>query len=99
MARKSMIEKNNERKVLAVKFRARREALKVQIKDPNLGLKDKVKLIQKLDNLPRDSSEVRYRNRCSLTGRPRGFNRKLGICRIKMRELVEFIPGFKKASW
>ncbi len=54
-----------------------------------------------LDKLPKDSSAVRIRNRCQLTGRPRGYIRKFGLCRVKFREMASYgmIPGVRKASW
>ena len=83
------------------KFRNRRFALKKQIKNKNLTLEERIKFQSKLNDLPRDSSRVRIRNRCKITGRARGFYRKFGLSRIKIRELSMngALPGVTKASW
>lgn len=99
MSKKSVLERNCKRKILSERFAAKRAILKQKIKDPNLNIKEKTLLIQKLDNLPVDSSSVRIRNRCFVTGRPRGFYRKFGVSRIILRQYVHYIPGLKKASW
>ncbi|WP_342262152.1 30S ribosomal protein S14 [Alphaproteobacteria bacterium endosymbiont of Tiliacea citrago] len=99
MAKKSVLERNSKRKILGERFALKRQELKNKIKDPSLNIKEKLLLIQKLDNLPVDSSKVRYRNRCAITGRGRGFYNKFGVSRIMMREFIHFIPGLKKASW
>jgi len=99
MCKTSVTNRNEKRKLLAERHFLKRKELKEKIADPNISFVEKIALIQKLDNMPVDSSAVRYRNRCNLTGRPRGYDRKLGICRIKMRELIQQIPGMKKASW
>lgn len=99
MSKKSVLERNLKRKILSERFSLKRLELKNQIKDPSISLKEKIKIIQKLDNMPIDSSKVRYRNRCSLTGRGRGFYNKFGVSRIMLREKAQYIPGFKKASW
>ena len=83
------------------KFKNRRLALKKQIKNKNLSLEERTKLQSKLNDLPRDSSRVRVRNRCKITGRARGVYRKFGLSRIKIRELSMSgaLPGVTKASW
>ena len=83
------------------KFKNRRLALKKQIKNKNLSLEERIKLQSKLNDLPRDSSRVRVRNRCKITGRARGVYRKFGLSRIKIRELSMSgaLPGVTKASW
>ena len=83
------------------KFKSRRLALKKQIKNKNLSLEERIKLQSKLNDLPRDSSRVRIRNRCKITGRARGVYRKFGLSRIKIRELSMSgaLPGVTKASW
>ena len=83
------------------KFCNRRFALKKQIKNKNLTLEERIKFQSKLNDLPRDSSKVRIRNRCRITGRARGVYRKFGLSRIKIRELSMSgaLPGVTKASW
>ena len=83
------------------KFSNRRFVLKKQIKNKNLTLEERIKIQSKLNDLPRDSSRVRIRNRCKITGRARGVYRKFGLSRIKIRELSMdgSLPGVTKASW
>ena len=83
------------------KFSNRRFALKKQIKNKNLTLEERIKFQSKLNDLPRDSSKIRVRNRCELTGRTRGVYRKFGLSRIKIRELSMSgaLPGVVKSSW
>ena len=101
MAKTSSIQKNLKRIRLAKRFNAKRNALKKIIKNKNLTLKERFKAQQKLSKLPRNSSRVRVRNRCQITGRPHGVYRKLKISRIALRELASFgkIPGMTKSSW
>ncbi|PPR46850.1 MAG: 30S ribosomal protein S14 [Alphaproteobacteria bacterium MarineAlpha5_Bin9] len=101
MARKILIQKNNKRIFLSNKYKNLRKNLKNKIKDKNLSLEDRIKLQNKLNDLPRDSSRTRVRNRCQITGRPRAVYRKFGLSRIKIRELSMSgsLPGVVKASW
>ncbi len=101
MAKRSMIERENKRAKLVIRFAEKRATLKKMIKDPALSFTDKMDAIHKLQSLPRDSSPVRKRNRCNITGRPHGFYRKFGISRNKLREHTMFgnVPGLSKASW
>ena len=101
MAKKSSIEKNNRRKRLVVKFKDERAMLKARVKDQSISLQDRLEAQAKLDKLPRDSSPVRVRNRCELTGRPRGYMGIFKLSRIKFRKLAlhGLLPGVKKASW
>ena len=101
MAKKSVIARNEKRKRLVEKYRERRDALRKIMKDPNASFEEKMEAMRKLQKLPRDSAPVRVRNRCALTGRPRGYIRMFGICRNQFRELAlqGKIPGVKKASW
>ena len=71
------------------------------IKDPKTSIDDKRLAYMKIEKLPRDANPIRVRNRCNLTGRPRGFYRRFGLSRIALRELVlkGRVPGVKKASW
>ena len=101
MAKKSSVLRNEKRKKLVQKFSARRAELKLAI--VNLTLEDDARraAVLALQKLPRDSSPVRVRNRCYLTGRSRGFYRKFGLGRNKLRELIMRgdVPGVVKASW
>ncbi|MCL4126210.1 UNVERIFIED_CONTAM: hypothetical protein GTU68_046742 [Idotea baltica] len=89
MAKKSAVEKNNDRRKLVDKYAAKRAALKAKTRD------------LKLAELPRNSSKTRVRNRCEVSGRPRGFYRKLKMSRIALRELGSAgkVPGLVKSSW
>jgi small subunit ribosomal protein S14 len=101
MAKTSAIEKNNKRKRLVRKYAAKRAALKAIIVDQNLLPEERFNARIKLAGLPRDSSPVRVRLRCELTGRPRGNYRKFRLSRIALRELASIgqIPGMVKSSW
>ena len=101
MAKKSSIQKNLKRKLMVTKYKKRRLALKNKIKNKNLILEERIKLQSKLNDLPKDSSRIRVRNRCEITGSARGFYRKFGLSRIKLRELSMSgaLPGVIKASW
>jgi small subunit ribosomal protein S14 len=101
MAKKSAVLKNRRRAGLAQKYKAKREALKAMAEDMSLSPEERFRARLKLAKLPRNSSEVRIRNRCELTGRPRGYYRKFRMSRIALRELASAgqIPGVVKASW
>ena len=101
MAKQSSIQKNLNRKNIVSKFKNRRDALKKKIMQKNLNMEERFKLQSKLNDLPRDSSTARIRNRCELTGRTRGVYRKFGLSRIKLRELsmAGSLPGVVKSSW
>lgn len=101
MARKSSIEKNDKRKKLAEHSFKKRKALKEKIYDKKVSLDERFEAIMKLSKMPRNTALTRVRNRCALTGRPRGFYRKLGLSRNKIRELfgAGMLPGVIKASW
>lgn len=101
MAKKSSIEKNQHRRQLVDRFAARRAELNKIIKDRSRPPEERFEATLLLAKLPRNSSRVRVRNRCSLTGRPRGNYRKFGLSRIALREMGSFgqIPGLVKASW
>jgi small subunit ribosomal protein S14 len=101
MAKTSMIERNNKRKRLAKKFKVRRTRLKEIAADRKLPAEDRFAARLKLAELPRNSSPTRIRNRCDLTGRPRGYYRKLRMSRIALRDLGSqgLIPGMIKSSW
>ncbi len=101
MAKLSSINKNNKRIKLANKYYKKRATLKKIIMNKKLPLEERFKAQQKLSKLPRNSSKVRVRNRCQITGRPHGVYRKLKISRIALRELglQGKIPGMVKSSW
>lgn len=101
MAKKSMIEKNERRKRMAKRFSAKRTKLKEIVMNRELPMEDRFAAQMKLAELPRNGAKVRYRNRCGLSGRPRGTYRKFKLSRIALRELGNFgqIPGLIKSSW
>ena len=101
MAKQSAINKNNKRIKLSDKFFKKRQDLKKVIMDKKLTLEERFKAQQKLSKLPRNSSKIRVRNRCQITGRPHGVYRKLKISRIALRQLglEGKIPGMVKSSW
>ena len=101
MAKLSSIQKNLNRLKLIQKFSNKRKALKKKIMDKSLSIEERLKLQNKLNDLPRNSANIRYRNRCKLTGRTRGVYRKFGLSRIKIRELSMSgdLPGMVKSSW
>ena len=101
MAKLSSINKNNKRIKLSDKFFKKRQDLKKVIMDKKLTLEERFKAQQKLSKLPRNSSKIRVRNRCQITGRPHGVYRKLKISRIALRQLglEGKIPGMVKSSW
>jgi small subunit ribosomal protein S14 len=101
MAKQSMKAREVKRAKLVAKYAEKRAALKAIISDVNATDEDRWNAVLKLQTLPRDSSSVRQRNRCNVTGRPHGYLRKFGMSRIKVREhmMRGEIPGLKKASW
>ncbi len=101
MAKASSIQKNNLRSKLIKKLSNKRKLLKSKIMDKNLTLEERISFQNKLNDLPRNSSSIRHRNRCELTGRSRGVYRKFGLSRIKLRELsmTGDLPGVVKSSW
>ncbi len=101
MAKTSKVVKNEMRKKKVAQFSERRTELKKIINSPASSVEAVDEAVMKLQKMPRDASPVRVRNRCSQTGRPRGFLRKFGISRIALRELAleGQIPGVVKSSW
>lgn len=101
MAKKSKIAKNEKCAKLIAQYAERRQALVKILKDQDASMEDKLEAQRKLQKLPRDSSKIRYRNRCGVTGRPRGYYRKFHMSRIALRELAleGKIPGVTKSSW
>ena len=101
MAKKSAIEKNKSRIKKVERFRNKRIELKKLIMDKKTSQEDRFEAVMKLASLPRDGCATRVRNRCELSGRPRGFYRRVKLSRIALRELAASgqIPGMTKASW
>ena len=101
MAKKSSVEKNKKRMLMVEQYKDRRLTLKKATVDLSLTLEERMAAQAKLSDLPKNSSAVRVRNRCSQTGRPRGYLRFFGVSRIVFRELAlaGLLPGVRKASW
>ena len=101
MAKTSKIAKNNKRAVIVERYAERRAELIKIIKDPEAPYGDKREAYAKIAKMPRDASATRYRNRCNVSGRPRGYFRKFGLSRIAMRNMAHRgeLPGIRKASW
>ncbi|MGI9388407.1 MAG: 30S ribosomal protein S14 [Methyloligellaceae bacterium] len=101
MAKKSSIERNRKRRRLASKYESRRAQLKEIAKDKDVPAEERFAARLKLGEIPRNASRTRIRNRCELTGRPRGYYRKLKMSRIALRELASLglVPGMVKSSW
>src|SRR5687768_13288756 len=101
MAKKSSIEKNNRRRKMSQQAAPKRSKLKAIARDKNKPMEERFAATLKLAEMPRNSSATRIRNRCELTGRPRGFYRKHKMSRIALRELGSkgLIPGLLKSSW
>jgi small subunit ribosomal protein S14 len=101
MAKLSSIKRNQKRASMIKKYAGKRTALKAIIMNRSLPFEERLQAQIALSKLPRNSSKIRYRNRCELTGRSRGTYRKFKLSRIKLRELGSFgrIPGLTKASW
>jgi small subunit ribosomal protein S14 len=101
MAKTSSVEKNNRRRKLAAQYAAKRKRLKAVANDLKRPVEERFAARLKLAELPRNSSPNRVRNRCEVTGRARGYYRKLKMCRNQLRELASqgLIPGMVKSSW
>ena len=101
MAKVSMVQRELKRTRLVAKYAAKRAEIKAKLKSGDISYEEQEALNIQLQKLPRDSSPVRQRNRCSITGRPHGFYRKFGLGRNKLREATMRgdIPGLRKASW
>ena len=101
MAKKSAIERNDKRKRIVARYAAKRAELKAIIMNEDLPLEERYQARLKLAALPRNASPNRVRNRCEVSGRPRGYYRKLKMSRIALRELGShgLIPGLVKSSW
>jgi len=101
MAKKSSIEKNNRRILITSRFKNKRQELRNVIQDKNTSQEDRFKAVIKLAAMPRNGSKTRIRNRCEISGRPRGYYRRVAMSRIALRTLASKgqLPGMTKASW
>ncbi len=101
MAKKSTVENNNRRQLLTKQYASRRAKLKALVMNRELSFEERFQANIKLAQLPRNSAKSRVRNRCALSGRPRGYYRQLNLSRIALRELASsgLIPGMTKSSW
>ena len=101
MAKKSKIAKNEQRKEIVARYAERRAELKAIIKSPNTSDEDRAEAQYELNRQPRDASPVRVRNRDAADGRPRGYLRKFGLARVRVREMAHRgeLPGVRKSSW
>jgi small subunit ribosomal protein S14 len=101
MAKQSMIQRELKREKMVAKYAAKRAALKAAMNDPKATYEEQQEAREKFNALPRNSSPVRLRNRCRITGRPHGYFRKFGLSRIRLREIAMRgeAPGVTKASW
>ena len=101
MAKAAMVQREVKRQKLVAKYAAKRAALKEIASNQDLPMEERFKARLKLAKLPRNSSSTRLHNRCQLTGRPKGYYRKLKVSRIALRELASYgqVPGMVKSSW
>lgn len=101
MAKVSAIKKNEKRKQLIKQKAPKRASLKKEANDINADPAKRFSAMVKLSEMSRNSSSVRYRNRCALSGRPRAFHGYFGLCRVMLRDMIAWgkIPGAKKSSW
>ncbi|CAJ2376155.1 MAG: 30S ribosomal protein S14 [Gammaproteobacteria bacterium] len=101
MARKSNVAREQKRRRLSAKHAEKRARLAKIVSDANASAKEQWEAMVQLQKMPRDSSRSRQRNRCALTGRPRGYSRKFGLCHNKLREVIMRgeAPGVVKSSW
>jgi small subunit ribosomal protein S14 len=101
MAKTSKLARNAQRAELVQRHAQKRAALKATISNPKSTPEEKLAAVNALHRMPRNSSKTRLRNRCSMSGRPRGFLRHFGLSRIALRDMAlnGLIPGVRKASW
>lgn len=101
MAKTSQVVRQQKRKKQSDLHAERRAEMKKKIADVNVDWEEKLRLVRKLDEMPRDGSRTRLKNRCVLTGRSRAYMRRFGVSRIKFREMASagVIPGVTKSSW
>jgi small subunit ribosomal protein S14 len=101
MAKKSSVQKSINKRKLVAKYAKKREDLKKQMANPELDFEERMLIQKKFEDIPLNASSVRHKNRCWLTGRPKGYHRDLGLCRNALRKMAHegLIPGMTKASW
>ncbi|MGU9952138.1 MAG: 30S ribosomal protein S14 [Gammaproteobacteria bacterium WSBS_2016_MAG_OTU1] len=101
MSKVSVVNRNIKRTLIVAKYTKKRAELKAMWLKPDASVKNKEAAFKMLQKLPRDSSQVRVRNRCAFTGRPRGVYRRFGISRTMLRDMVMNgeVPGVTKSSW
>jgi small subunit ribosomal protein S14 len=101
MAKTSQINRNKKREKLVAQYAAKRAALKAKAENMSTPAEERFQARLKLAKLPRNSSKTRIHHRCEMSGRPKGYYRKLKLSRIALRDLANFgqIPGMTKASW
>lgn len=101
MAKVSAVERNLKRQLLVIKYADKRAELKAIARNTELAVEERFAAQIKLSELPRNSAPTRVRNRCQVTGRPRGYYRKMKMSRIALRELGSqgLLPGLLKSSW
>ena len=101
MAKKSMIARDAKRSAVVARDHAKREALKAIIVNEELDFDERMAARDKLNKMDRNGARIRGKNRCALTGRPRGVYRHFNLCRIKLREMASkgLLPGVTKSSW
>ncbi len=101
MAKTCMIEREKKRRQTVAKLGKKRLALKAALKNPAASREERMGVIARLQKLPRNASPCRLRNRCRITGRAKGYYRKFGLGRNKLREyaMLGYIPGLVKSSW
>ena len=101
MAKKSLIAKNDQRKLVVARFAEQRLSLKAEISAPATSPERREAAVRELSRLPRDASPTRLRNRDVVDGRPRAYNRKFGLSRIRLRDMAHRgeLPGVTKSSW
>jgi len=101
MAKKSQINRDNRRLALIAKYAERRAELRAILKDPNVGIEEKMKVQEVFAKLPRNSCPTRKNNRCAVSGRSKAYYQKFGLSRIALRELAlrGQLPGVRKSSW
>ena len=101
MAKESMKARERKRQYLVDRYKGKRTSLKAIVQKTDATIDEKMEAQFKLQQLPKNSAKERVHNRCSLTGRPKGYMRQFGLCRNQFRDMANFglIPGVKKASW
>ncbi len=101
MAKKSAVEKDKRRRKMVANSAPRRERLKAEARDRSASPEERFQAFMKLAEMPRNGSKVRIRNRCVVSGRPRGYYRKFALSRIALRDLASqgLVPGVTKSSW